>query len=222
MSATLSPPEIDFPRNVDGGRNNPFDPGSPGGGDGDPWGGRFPLRHDPYQTAIWVFLIPVVMFFVGLTSSMVVRRGVSDDWVSFPFPRIVLFSTLVLVASSVTFELARRALRASANAQLRKWLWVTTALGLVFLAAQLLTWRDLAAHGVFVWSNPSGAFFYILTASHGAHLAGGLIALVYLTIRALREELTARRRSALRAAAVFWHFMDGLWIYLLLLLVLWR
>jgi len=132
-------------------------------------------------------------------------------------------NTAVLLASSLTFEMAGRALKQAADSKLRGWLGATAALGTLFLAGQLLAWKQLAAQGVFVGTNPSSSFFYILTATHGIHLLGGMTALLYLTIRFLRRKFSARRRSALKATAVYWHFMDALWIYLLLLLLIfWR
>src|SRR5262249_55975779 len=147
----------------------------------------------------------VVMLFVGLTSSLVVRRGLSDDWVAIRIPPILYANTGVLIASSVALELARRAMR-SDPARFRKLLWITVALGMIFLAGQVTAWRQLAAQGVFLASNPASSFFYVLTATHGAHLAGGMTALLYLTLRALRDELGPKRQSALRATAVYWHF----------------
>jgi cytochrome c oxidase subunit 3 len=220
MSTTLLPPEINKAPATDRGGGDFFNTGNPGGGD--PGGRGFPLRYDPYQTAVWVFLIPVAMFFVGLTSSMIVRSGASGDWVAVKIPSVAVFSTLVLLASSFTCEMARRGSRRQESRWLRLWLWATCGLGLIFLAGQLMTWKALAASGIFVATNPGSAFFYLMTASHGAHLVGALAALFYLAVRELRQELTSKRRSALRAASVFWHFMDGLWLYLLTLLVVWR
>ncbi len=188
------------------------------GGDGRPG----PTRHyDPYQTLTWVLIIPVVMLFVGLTSALVVRRGMSEDWVPVRLPSILGINTVILVISSITFILALRALSGHSR-EFRVLLWVTAALGTLFLAGQLAAWRQLAARGAFLSTDPSSAFFYVLTASHGMHLIGALTALLYLTIRALRAELTPRRESALRTTAVFWHFMGVLWIYLFSILTLWR
>ena len=220
MSSTLVGPEIEAPPETDGGGSGfidlePGDDGGRGGGKG--------RQYDLYMTGVWVFMIPVVMFFVGLTSAMIVRKGISDDWISTRLPGILGLNTAVLLASSVTFEMARRAMKEAADNRVRGWVGITAALGTLFLAGQLLAWKQLAAQGVFVGTNPSSSFFYILTATHGIHLLGGMTALLYLTIRILRRQFSARRRSALKATAVYWHFMDALWIYLLLLLLIfWR
>jgi len=92
--------------------------------------------------------------------------------------------------------------------------------------SQLLAWRQLVRQGVYVASNPHSSFFYLLTATHGVHLLGGLLALIYLLVRASKtheaEREQAKRRAATDAVTLYWHFMDGLWIYLFLLLFLWK
>jgi cytochrome c oxidase subunit 3 len=167
-------------------------------------------------------MIPIVMLFAGLTSSLVVRKGISDDWISIQIPTLLWLNTLVLLLSSAALETARRALKRARHDSFRVWLGITAALGTLFLLGQIAAWRELAAQGMFLSSNPSSSFFYVLTASHGAHLIGGMVALTYLTIRVFRNQFGSRRRSALKATAVYWHFMDGLWIYLMALLIFWR
>jgi cytochrome c oxidase subunit 3 len=92
-------------------------------------------------------------------------------------------------------------------------------LGLLFVGSQLTAWRELAWRGVYLATNPSSSFFYLLTAAHGVHLLGGIIALLYLVVRAGRISLRPRQATALDVTAIYWHFMDGLWLYILLLLI---
>jgi len=92
----------------------------------------------------------------------------------------------------------------------------------VFLVGQYLAWRQLAAAGVYVATNPSSSFFYLLTGAHGAHLLGGVLALGYVATRAWLDRAWLRRRAAVEATAIYWHSMDGLWIFVLLLLVVGR
>ena len=217
MNSTLVGPELETPPDLDRGGGGFADRGSGGGGRGPD-----PARFDTYQTVVWVLMIPIVMLFVGLTSSLIVRKGVSDDWISIEIPRILWLNTLVLLASSVALEIARRALNRGNEDSFRVWLWVTAAMGTLFLLGQIEAWRELVAQGAFLSTNPSSSFFYVLTASHGAHLIGGMVALIYLTIRVFKNQFGPRRRSALKATTVYWHFMDGLWIYLIALLILWR
>ncbi|HEV2176489.1 MAG TPA: cytochrome c oxidase subunit 3 [Terriglobia bacterium] len=239
MATTIAPPK---PKTHRG--SGPLVPGRNGGngfggaeGSGDHvW--RTPAR--AYQTGMWMALAAIVMLFAAFTSALVVRKGMSNDWVRTALPRILYLNTLILLASSLTFELARRSLKTSRAALsgtdsanwFARWLYVTLILGLAFIAGQLLAWRELAARGVYLATNPSSSFFYLLTAAHGIHLLGGICALAYVVFRAPKIAVAAvgvypgrDRRSgqpratlALDLTALYWHFMDGLWIYLLILL----
>lgn len=181
----------------------------------DPDGAAVPERI--YVTGIWLALASILMFFSALTSSFLVRQGVSTDWISFALPRILWANTAVLIASSVTLELARRGL-ADGLAVFRRWWGVATALGMVFLAGQLVAWQQLRAAGVYLATNPSSSFFYVFTAAHGLHLFGGIVALLYVGYRRWPETARASRRTATTATGVYWHFLTGLWVLLLTLL----
>jgi len=169
------------------------------------------------STGVWVGVATISMSFAAYTSAMVVRQGASGDWLHFGLPVILYLNTALILASSVTVELARRNHLAPVS-QTGAWLNVTLAMGVLFLLGQLVAWRQLASQGLFLATNPSSAFFYILTALHGLHVGGGLCGLVYARYR-LRHGPVLRATSALGAAALYWHFMAALWIYLLLLLV---
>ena len=178
-----------------------------------------------YRVGMWVGLASILMLFTALTSAYIVRAASSNDWQALPMPRILLLSTGVIVLSSATLEFAKRKLKASLEGGYRTWLLITTALGLAFLVSQLLAWRQLVGQGVYVASHPHSSFFYLLTATHGVHLLGGLLALIYLIVRTSRpldERFQAKRLAAAGAVGIYWHFMDILWIYLFLLLFFWR
>jgi cytochrome c oxidase subunit 3 len=194
----------------------------PGGGDDDGHGGRSPrVPQRAYYTVIQLALAGIVMFFMALTSSFLVRKGLGGDWVSLVLPRIIWVNTLALLASSVTIQIAVRNLRQGANALFKQWWMVTSALGVFFLAGQLLAWRQLAAQGVYLVTNPSSSFYYLLTALHGLHLLGGIIALAYVMFRHWQRS-QINQVTAATMAAIYWHFMDGLWLFLLALLYLGR
>jgi cytochrome c oxidase subunit 3 len=168
-------------------------------------------------------LASILMLFVALSSAYVMREGESQGWQPIAMPSLLLPNTLVLLLSSVTLELARKALKQNWVVPFRRWLALSTLLGSMFLAGQLQVWRALVAQGIYLGSNPHSSFFYLLTGAHGAHLIGGVVALGYLMIRAWRTSReTTSTRTALGVIALYWHFMDGLWIYLLLLLFVWR
>ena len=197
--------------------------GTPAGGDDD-GGSSGPLRPVPrraYFTALQLGLAAIVMFFMALASSYIVRKGLSNDWQRTPMPSVVWFNTVVLLASSLTIVLARKKIASGERDAFRSWWWVTTGLGLLFLAGQIIAWRQLAAAGMLLATNPSSSFFYLLTAAHGAHLAGGIFALFYVMFRPWKRSRISQATAA-ELTSIYWHFMDGLWVFLLLLLTLGR
>jgi cytochrome c oxidase subunit 3 len=94
-------------------------------------------------------------------------------------------------------------------------------LGVLFLAGQLIAWRQLAHEGVFLVTNPSSSFFYVLTAAHGLHLLGGILALLYVSRRNWQRARISQA-TATDVTSIYWHCMDGLWIFLFALLYLGR
>ena len=178
-----------------------------------------------YRVGTWVGIASIAMFFTALSSAYIVRAASATDWRPLALPRILWLSTALILFSSATLETARRNLKRLESGYV-KWLLITGLLGVGFLTSQFLAWQQLRAQGVFLASNPHSSFFYLLTALHGLHLLVGLLALVYLLLRTRqkRDDVVAEAKRHARAGAVgiYWHFMDGLWIYLFLLLFLWR
>jgi cytochrome c oxidase subunit 3 len=178
-----------------------------------------------YRLGVLVGLASVVMLFTSLTSAYIVRAAVTNDWVPLPVPRTIWFSTAIILISSGSIELARRAIRHESESAYIRWLGVTGILGLAFLTSQFMAWRQLARQGVYIATNPYSSFFYLLTAAHGVHLAGGLLALISLLVvhQTRRHTFSAPKQIALAdSVSLYWHFMDALWIYLFLLLFVWR
>ncbi len=166
------------------------------------------------QFGLWLFLGTVTMLFAGFTSAYLVRQA-GPDWQSLPRPPILWVNTGVLLLSSVLLEVGRRRRRA-----LRRWILGATALGALFLLGQLLAWRMLRAQGIYLPTNPHSSFFYILTGVHGVHVLGGVIALLSVLALAWRDASGERTAHRLSLCAVYWHFVGGLWLYLLFVLFL--
>jgi cytochrome c oxidase subunit 3 len=161
------------------------------------------------------------MFFMALVSAFLVRKGTSNDWIPVHLPVLIWINTAILLASSATLEVARERLARQDTLGFRKIWLATTILGILFLAGQIFVWKQLAAQGIFIASNPASSFFYIFTGAHGIHLLGGVGALVFVAMR----KVQARGVSLAMAAEVtgyYWHFMDGLWVFLLMILFLGR
>ena len=175
-----------------------------------------------YRTGMWLALVAISMVFVAFTSAYIVRSGLGDDWAALHLPSISWWNAAVLLVSSFTIERTRKALNDGLRQAANQWVTATAVLGMVFLAGQFLAWRELAASGIYVATNPSSSFFYLLTAAHAVHLGGGLVALLYLTVQAWRYRLGPAKRTLVEVTAIYWHFMDGLWIYILALLWWWR
>jgi len=175
----------------------------------------------PASTGIWVVLASITMTFAALTSALIVRQGSALDWHHLVLPRILYLNTIVLLASSIALELARRRVGAFMTGRRdrvdypSRWLYITLFLGLFFVAGQYVAWLQLRAQGLFLATNPNSSFFYVLTALHAVHVSGGLGGLVRVISRLHRSVL---RKSTLDATSHYWHFMGALWVYLLLLL----
>jgi cytochrome c oxidase subunit 3 len=176
---------------------------------------------------MWVALSGVLMLFTALTSAYIVRAGLSDDWRPLVMPRMLWLSTVLILASSLSLELARRCLKRERDQAYSRWLLLTVVLGVSFLAAQMLSWQELVTQGIYIATNPHSSFFYLLTGVHGVHLLGGILALDYLLLRTWRRNQDAgalsKRQTATDVTGIYWHFMGGLWVFLFLLLFLqWR
>lgn len=208
----------------------------PNGGNGPNNGGggrsdderRDALMRDRYRLGMWIALASIVMMFTALTSAYIVRAGMSNDWRPIAMPTFIWISTLLIAVSSFVIEAARRAARRGAARSLRSLLFVTLLLGLGFVGSQLLAWQQLVAQGIYVATNPHSSFFYVLTGLHGLHVLGGILGLNYLLFRLTRTrakddgEAVAKYQTLTDVVALYWHFMDGLWVFLFLLLFLWR
>jgi cytochrome c oxidase subunit 3 len=202
-----------------GGKEPPA--GGDGGGDGDK--GRRPRKPPQrrYSTAIVLGMISILIFFLGLCIAFIALKRVSETWVPLHPPKILWLNTAILLVSSYTLEKARRRLSAIDFSGFRKLWRATTILGILFLAGQLLAWLQLVATGAYIASNQATSFFYIFTAAHAVHLLGGVSALLYVAVRDF-EKGKISRITAVEITSYYWHFMDGLWVFLLLFLYLGR
>jgi cytochrome c oxidase subunit 3 len=190
-----------------------------------------------------VAMTPIFMLFISFTAVYLIRRGFlsldSSDagyiqsWVPVRLPwTLLLANTAVLVVSSIAIDLARREItRAAALAPVQSipgvslgderrfpWLGVTTVLGLVFLGGQFFVWSRLSAGGFHLAGGTSSSFVHILTAMHGLHLAGGVLALLFADVAAVLHRPIETRRMVVDITSWYWHCMTGLWIYILVLL----
>ena len=223
MPVAIAPPEVKPETERE---NLVPESGGPGGGSGSDggsgsWGdgGGRRLRPDSYQLGMWLALASISMMFVGFSSAYILGQGTNSQWRAMAAAPFVWINTVILLASSLSLELARRAAVAT---ELKRWMTLTCLLGAAFLVGQLWIWRVWADQGIYLSGNPHSSFFYLLTGVHGVHLLGGVAVLAYLTARAWSSAARIPARASLNVTALYWHFMDGLWIYLLVLLFFWR
>ena len=175
------------------------------------------------RTGVWVGMAAITMTFAAFTSAMIVREGSSYDWQHFTLPSILYLDTVLLLASSLVLELARKKVGAFAGgareprSAATRYLWATLGLGVLFVGGQSMAWLKLRSEGLYLATAPSSSFFYLFTVLHALHVLGGLAGLT-LVIWRFSEPLPTLRLSTLSTVSYYWHFMAVLWIYILLLL----
>lgn len=169
----------------------------------------------PHKFTLLVALASICMMFVGLTSAFVVRRA-AGNWLEIQFPPSFIWSTVIILASSVSMHMAVRAYKKSQKKFYIGLIILTTLLGLAFVISQYQGWLDLNQYGVLINGNPAGSFIYVITAIHVAHVIGGLAALFIASTRSLttKNNFSKKRLLRLEITAIYWHFVDALWIYL--------
>ncbi len=182
-----------------------------GGGGGDAH--RGPASGSTAVIAVGGVIVAVAMLFVAFTTAYVARRQ-EPGWTPLVIPPVLWLNSAVLLASSGTLEWARKRLRLGDALGLRQGLGWTAALGAAFVLGQFVAWRELAAQGIYLASNPHSSFYYLLTGAHGLHLLGGLAALTVVLVRAYGHRYTPEEHTGLSVCALYWHFMDVLWLYL--------
>jgi cytochrome c oxidase subunit III len=175
----------------------------------------------------YFLLLVVLMTFGGLISAYIVvaTNGVLE-WKPFNLPFQVWISTIIILASSLTYSFAQKAISSGKTDNSKKWLVATTVLGAIFISSQILVWFELVRRGYYMQSNPYIGFFYMMTALHAAHVIGGIVALGYVILRIWNgndsEKELIKRKEISNAVGWYWHFMGGLWIVLLSLLAFWK
>lgn len=175
----------------------------------------------PKKFALWVACGSIMMMFAALTSAYIVRRA-GGNWLEFQLPSIFFYNTITILASSLTLHLSYRAFKQGNSTMYKGLLLVTLALGLLFVGLQYEGWTQMEAMGVPLRLNPSGDFIYVISAIHAAHVLGGIAALIVASLHAftLPNKVTPARKLRFQLTFSYWHFVDFLWLYLLVFLLL--
>ncbi len=169
---------------------------------------------------MWLGIGSIIMAFAGLTSGYVVSRTSlvqAGQWLTFELPVAFRYSTLIIVLSSLTFYWAKKSI---ANDQVQmgwKLLALTALLGTLFIVFQVSGWEELINENIYfagAGSNPAGSWVYAISLFHIAHVAGGIIALLVVTIKAITGYYSSENSHGVKLMGMYWHFVDLLWLYL--------
>jgi cytochrome c oxidase subunit 3 len=212
-------------RGLGSGGRFPGPNGKKPGGNGFHGGDRSKRKFSPatYRITMWVVLAAVVMMFAALSSVYIMSS--EEQRRPIAMPSMFFVSTGLILVSSGTFHTAKRSLQQDRPRAYLRWLLATFALGVGFLGSQLVGWRELARSGVYFSGHPRSTFFYLATALHGAHLVGGIGLVLYLVFRRVRPGWLlhgAKNSTWHGVVGLYWHTMDGIWVWLFLLLLIFK
>jgi len=184
-------------------------------------------RREPNQFMLWLLIAGSVFIFTILLMAYLARRT-GADWKDIAMPKVFLASTAVMLASSLTLHIANGAFQHDRFRQYRSYLGTTLFLGVLFVLLQVLGWREWAMDGVYVQTNPSSSFLYLLSGLHLLHILIGLIFLAIPYVQAVRRKpyieifvysVNPPNQLRLRLITLYWHFVDVLWMYVFLFLL---
>jgi cytochrome c oxidase subunit III len=172
----------------------------------------------PHKFAMWVGIVSIIMMFAGLTSAYIVKSG-QVNWLQVRMPNTFWYSTAVLVISSVTMQAALRAIKQKAMGQYRSLLLLTLVLGVAFVILQWISFKWLWSHGVHFEGASAGQFLYIIFGLHALHVLGGLVALTVMLTKQHLGRVRSYDTTSAAVMSIYWHFVDVLWIYLLIFFI---
>ena len=178
-------------------------------------------RIHPHKFTLWVGVASIVMMFAGLTSAYIVKRN-QANWVTFDLPVMFWYSTAIIIISSLTLYMSRQAFRQREMAKYRGLVVTTLLLGIVFVILQGIGFNQLWVKGITLTKNVSFSFLYVIVGLHALHVIGGVVALVILFAKAFSGKIRSYNIVPLEVISTYWHFVDALWIYLLIFLLMIR
>ena len=175
----------------------------------------------PHKFTLWVGIGSMLMMFAGLTSAYIVKRN-QANWLTFELPVAFWYSTAAIVLSSLSIFLASKAFKEREMSRYRLLVAVTLALGIIFVALQLAGFRELWNAGVTLIGNVSYSFLYVIVGIHALHVIGGIIALIIMSLKAFSTKVRSYSTVPVELIGTYWHFVDLLWLYLLVFLLMIR
>ena len=173
----------------------------------------------PHKFTLWVGIGSILMMFAGLTSAYIVKRN-QANWQTFDLPVAFWYSTAVIVLSSFTLMMAVSSFKKRIMSRYRILMGVTLLLGSIFIVLQIVGFQQLWSLGITLQGNVSYSFLYVIVGLHAAHVVGGIIALIVMCLQAFRTSVRNYSVIPVELMNTYWHFVDILWIYLLVFLIM--
>lgn len=173
-------------------------------------------KEKSFKQMLWISMISMTMMFAGLTSAYVVSKA-REDWVSFELPSAFYISTLFILMSSLSYYLAKKTLLKGDQGKTTSLLALTLLLGLGFIFYQFSGFNQLIEAGLYTTgkqSNVASSFLYVITGAHLLHIFAGIIVLGRVLYRNMTGKYSVDDHLGFSLGAIFWHFVDALWIYL--------
>lgn len=184
---------------------------------------KSPLAMHPKKFALWLFIASVVMMFAALTSAYFVRQA-EGNWLIFDLPSLFWVNTAIILVSSVTMHWAYWSAKRDNLETVKLALGLTLALGIAFLIGQFLAWGQMVESSIHFVNNRasgvSGSFVYVLSGLHGLHIVSGVIFLIIVLVSTLRYKVHSKNMTQMEMCVTYWHFLDVLWLYLFVFLLL--
>ena len=177
------------------------------------------MSMNPKKFLLWMFMVSIVMVFAALTSAYLVRQA-EGNWLDYKLPSVLWISSIIILMSSITVQLSLRSLKRGNDRVAKITLAITILLGIAFMASQFNAWEILVANEVYFVGNPGGSFLYVLTGFHGFHLISGMIYLIVIFIMISTKKVNKQNILPMELSTTYWHFLDGLWLYLFVFLLL--
>ena len=173
----------------------------------------------PHKFTLWVAIGSIIMMFAGLTSAFIVKSN-QVNWTPVAMPKVFWLSTAAILFSSLTLQMALRSFKQREMGTYRLLIGLTMILSLVFLALQWAGFRDLWDQGVRLKGAGAGQFLYVIFGLHTLHVIGGIIALVVMFVKAFTGRIKIYSSVPVEVMATYWHFVDLLWVYLLVFFII--
>ena len=205
---------------------------------------KLELNRKAKRGLLWFGIISMLMLFAGLTSAYMVRQG-EGKWVQFALPDLFIVSTVIIILSSISLQWGLASLKKNKLSNLKIGMLITFILGISFVVCQYFAWSDLVSQGIYFRGsvkdiktdftyvpagnetvkeaadigNVAASFLYVITGLHVVHLLGGILALMVVLVKAIREKYSATNYNGVTVFSIYWHFLDALWVYLFLFLL---